>query len=393
VDARYLTFLVFSSFLWLSGCAQPRPVLAQGDSGIPSLNPLSHSREANDFARFVAGLPGTEGSPFLSREADSSWQAHRAAMNAGWAEASKTRIEGLTEFQRNELNRRELDLLPVFYPFGGPDALTATTYFPHNAMYVLVGLEPAGTLPTFSEIAKKKDLTAYLQGLRASLTSEVGHSFFVTKEMDREYRGQIVDGVLVPILDLLVRSGHTILGYRYIRLDEHGKIVARPANFHGPGKIGNKAIDIEFRTDADASVHRILYFSVNLSDARLRNDPQFLAYLSGLKNTMTLLKATSYMPHHRDFTMIRDAILSRSAAILQDDSGIPFHFFTTDRWDVKLYGGYTRPYGSFRWMEQADLRKAYVEKTPHQLPMAVGYGYRRIPSNLQLALRRSTIAR
>ena len=100
-----------------------------------------------------------------------------------------------------------------------------------------------------------------------------------------------------------------------------------------------------------------------------------------------MLKATSYMPHNAGFSMIVDALLRSSDAILQDDSGLPFKKFVTDQWKVQLYGDYNQPYGSFRWMEQPDLREAYKTSGPKVLPMHVGYGYKRITSNLQLAMR------
>src|SRR5262249_40515768 len=151
----------------------------------------------------------------------------------------------------------------------GPDALTVTSYFPHSPTYVLVGLEPAGTLPTLAQI-QKKDLRPYLGSLRATMASEVGHSFFVTREMDRQFRGQVTDGLLVPVLQLLVRSNYTILGFRYVRIDENGAVVERAANYHAPGRIGNKGFDVTFRSGSDQSVHHLYYFTANLSDSWLR---------------------------------------------------------------------------------------------------------------------------
>jgi len=72
---------------------------------------------------------------------------------------------------------------------------------------------------------------------------------------------------------------------------------------------------------------------------------------------------------------------------LQDDSGIPYHFFATARWRVQLYDNYVRPYGSFRWLEQPDLRKAYMTLGPKPLDFRIGYGYGRIASNLLFATR------
>jgi len=54
---------------------------------------------------------------------------------------------------------------------------------------------------------------------------------------------------------------------------------------------------------------------------------------------------------------------------------------------VQLYGDYIKPYGSFSWLEQPDLREAYKTAGAKPLPMHVGYGYRRITSNLLLATR------
>jgi hypothetical protein len=205
--------------------------------------------------------------------------------------------------------------------------------------------------------------------------------------MDRQFRGQVTDGLFLPILQLLVRTNHTILGFRYVRLNEAGQIVERAADYHAPGKIGNKGVELDFRSDSDQSVHKLFYFSVNLSDERLRQDPAFLSFLNGLKGATTFLKATSYMLHKPGFSMIRERILSDSLAILQDDSGIPYRFFATARWRVQLYGAYVRPYGSFRPLEQPDLRKAYLTSGPKPLDFRIGYGYGRIASNLLFATR------
>ena len=90
--------------------------------------------------------------------------------------------------------------------------------------------------------------------------------------------------------------------------------------------------------------------------------------------------------------MIRDQILTNSAAILQDDSGIPFRYFPTGPWKVQLYGDYRRPYGSFRWFEQPDLRKAYESVAAKPLFFHVGYGYSRVASNLLSARQANLVA-
>jgi hypothetical protein len=349
--------------------------------------PTPRDRYADDLGRFLAGLPGRDGSPFAGLETQAAWIKHRRELDLAWARLDQAALPAMRAFQGQELCTGDIIKSPVFYPFSGPDALMATIFFPENPAYVMVGLEPAGTLPGSRQI-ERKDLDEYLTNVRETISSELSRSFFITRQMDRQFRGQVTDGLFLPILELLVRSGHTILGFRYVRLDDAGRIADRPAGYKAPGKIGNKGVEIDFRRNDEPSVHKLLYFSVNLSDTRLRENQPFLDFAVGLKGTATLLKATSYMVHKQEFSIIRDRILSNSLTVLQDDSGIPYRFFDRAAWTVQLYGSYVRPYGSFRWLEQTDLRKAYLAPGPKPLAFRIGYGYGRIPSNLLLATKR-----
>jgi hypothetical protein len=370
-------------FLLSSGCGTSSPTASDQPREVRSES-VPHSRYGDDVGRFIAGLPGTAGSPFIKLEATPAWKEHRRRLDAAWEKAKTPLMSGIVEFGKRELSNATLHSTLVFYPFSGPDALTMVLEFPHSPGYVMVGLEPAGTLPGLGNI-EKKDLPAYLSEMRNTVASELGRSFFVTRQMDRQFRGQVTDGLALPILHLLVRTNNTVLGLRYVRLDEQGELVSRASDYKAPGKIGNKGIEIEFRADADQSIHQLYYFSVNLSDERLKENQPFLSYVARLKGAVTLLKATSYMTHHPDFSLIRSQILANSAAILQDDSGIPFRYFKPDVWNVVLYGDYNRPYGSFRWLEQPDLRKAYESGGVKPLSLHLGYGYSRIASNLLLA--------
>jgi hypothetical protein len=350
---------------------------------------VPRDRYADDVGRFLAGSPATPGSQFAALQEHEDWVVHRQELDPRWSKIEDESFPAMRAFEQRELSGASIANSTVFYPFSGPDALMLTIFFPRSPTYVMVGLEPAGTLPSPKKL-EGKDLGEYLATVRETIDSELSRSFFITRQMDRQFRGQVTDGLFLPILQLLVRTDHTILGFRYVRLNDAGQIVERAADYHGPGKIGNKGVELDFRTDSDQSVHKLFYFSVNLSDERLRQDPAFLTFLSSLKGATTFLKATSYMLHKPGFSMIRERILSDSLAILQDDSGIPYHFFGTAHWRLQLYGDYVRPYGSFRPLEQPDLRKAYMTTGtagPKPLDFRIGYGYGRVESNLLLATR------
>src|ERR1039458_9540959 len=347
---------------------------------------IPHDRYADDAGRFLAGLPARSDSSLARFQDNPAWARHQHELDDAWTRLEGERLPAMRAFQKAELGSLPAATAPVFYPFSGPDVLTVTVFFPQSPVYVMVGLEPAGTLPTPKQLARK-NIERYLAATRSGLASELGRSFFITRQMDRQFRGQVTDGLYLPILELLVRSGHTILGFRYVRLDDGGQIVERASDYHAPGRIGNKGLEIEFRRDADESVHKLFYFAVNLSNERLQEERTFVSFLSRLQGSTTFLKATSYMIHDPEFSIIREHVLSESAAVLQDDSGVPYHFYLLPSWRVQLYGEYVRPYGSFRWLEQPDLRNAYLTQKPRPLPFRIGYGFRAVPSNLLFATR------
>ena len=378
--------LSFSLAVLLLSCQRPSRSAPQSatSTGDPFAELVPHSREADDAGRFLAGLPGTEGSPFLELEKTAAWKLHRRELDKAWAGFEAETIPAMRNFQKQELGDPPLENSVVLYPFSGPDSLVLSVFFPKNPTYVMVALEPAGTLPRPKQFAKP-DIAGRLAAVRATVSSELHRSFFITRQMDRQFRGQVTDGLFPPIISLLVRTNHTVVGYRYVRLDEQGHLVERPAPSGSSGKIANRGVEIDFRTDADQSLHKLVYLSVNLANQRLRDNQPFLTFLHCLKGMTSYFKATSYLTHQAEFSIIRDETLANSTAILQDDSGIPYRFFAGGPWQVQLYGGYVRPYGSFRWLEQPDLRKAYVTEHPKPLGFAIGYGFSRTPSNLLFA--------
>jgi hypothetical protein len=208
--------------------------------------------------------------------------------------------------------------------------------------------------------------------------------------MDREFRGQVTNGLLPPILHLLVRSNHAIAGVRYVRISQNGRVIESAAD--PSWKYNNKGVQVDFSGPGSRDIQRLFYFSVNLSDEKLRGNKAFLAFLARLKDTTTYMKATSYMPHRPEFSIIRNHVLAASRVILQDDSGIPYRYLAARPWSVQLYGDYNKPLRTFHWLEQPDLREAYARKGHRALGFQIGYGYGRLPSNLLLARRSAMVA-
>src|SRR3984893_16629102 len=92
-------FILSLAFLF-SGCSAPRKVAAA--ESLPKEQPpdlVPHSREANDVARFLAGMPGTPGSPYAALETNAVWKEYRRVVDAAWQEAEREQLPGLRKFQ------------------------------------------------------------------------------------------------------------------------------------------------------------------------------------------------------------------------------------------------------------------------------------------------------
>ena len=93
----------------------------------------------------------------------------------------------------------------------------------------------------------------------------------------------------------------------------------------------------------------------------------------------SLLKAASYLPHEGGFSRIRDWILARSRAIVQDPSGIPFHHFDPAQWNIRLWGNQGKPIPLFAKYPQPQLEAALASPPRPVLPF--GFGYQHLTSN------------
>lgn len=351
------------------------------------LNAPGH--DADDAARFLAGLPGRQGSPYQTLEAEEGWIKYSKNMNELWGLYEKRRKPGIQKFQKSELVGVPVDGSTIWYPFSGADALTMLSYFPGHETYVMAALEPPGRVPK-PEDFPAAELGAQLSGIGSTLESLLGKSFFVTREMDRQLRGQVTDGVTEPILILLARMNYHILSHTYLQVDETGKLIPRGTDTKRAAFGRNRGIALEIQREGEPAA--ILYYiSLNLDNAHMKDNPGFSAYIASLGKTNTMLKATSYMLHSNSFSIVRDMILERSALIVQDDSGIPWRFLQSDQWQVQLYGDYIKPFGKdFAFRKQDDLREAYEARRKNVKPIEfrMGYGAGRVTSNLQVARRK-----
>ena len=310
---------------------------------------VGHYGHLDDTARFLAGMPGGMGSSYSSLRNTSAWQSHRSAMDQMF-NRSVGRHAAVINWSRGEL--RDINSSLVFYPFSGPDYLYAHSFFPGANRYILSGLEPASALPDLNSLSAG-EMSSGLSNLRNSLQSIVNYSYFITKDMRSDLSATRIRGTLPVMLVFMARTGH--------RIQSITPTSAAGSGFHivakGPGG-GQKDV---------------YYFQGDVSNS---GGNRLLSFVRSQGTPVTYVKSASYLMHRGSFSNIRNGILDMSTAVIQDPSGIPFHYFPERGFKVKLYGSYSGTLDIFKEHYQGDLAAAYTSGRYPVKPIPFGVGYR-----------------
>jgi hypothetical protein len=276
----------------------------------------------------------------------------------------------------------------LFYMFSGPDFLYANAFFPKAVTYVMAGLEAPGDIPNLDALPRSA-ITGELAGLRASLKSVLGYSFFITREMQRLLNRRRLAGILPVLYVFLARSGNTIRSVSFISLDEDGTLHSLDAPQWGKkgraATTGTMGVKVTFSGDS-GQLRTLYYFKTDLSN-RGTEKSGFLKFCSQLGTGDSLLKAASYLIHQDNFSNVRNFLLRQSAAIVQDDSGIPLRAFNAQQWDLKPFGRYTRPIRLFSRRYQPDLQTLFAREATQPLEFNLGYQGRHGGSSILLAVK------
>jgi hypothetical protein len=338
------------------------------------------SSPANDAARYLAGLPVLPGSQIAGLTQEASWQAHARAMNQAFGQLEQRQLSNIRVFRAENIAPATQQSHTCVYLFSGPDFLYADAMFSDCSTFVLQGLEPVVPLPDLATVPPAT-LAGTLQNIESSLNTILSFSFFKTKDMREDFQRSELKGVLPAICVFLARTGKEVNGIEYISLDKAGALLQ---GFQG----GTRGVKIAITDTATGSQKVIYYFTSDLSDDALKRNSGLLRFCEGLGPFNSLLKAASYLLHEGGFDTVRNFLLQNSTAVLQDDSGIPVHFFPPDRWTLRFFGVYTGPIDLFKKFFQADLRQYYAASSPKPLTFGFGYRWSSRTSTMFLAVRK-----
>jgi hypothetical protein len=335
----------------------------------------------DDTAKFLAGLPVSAGSPLADLTKERSWQGHANYFNSTFRRVEDRQLSRIRRWSKANITIRRPTL---FYMFSGPDFLYANGFFPDETTYVLSGLEPVGAVPDIGKIPKAAT-PRVLYTIQRSMSSLLNISFFKTKDMKTELRASPVSGTLPVLYVFLARSGKTISDVSLVRLAESGDVVTQTKS---DSPAAAQGVKITFSSTPGGPAQTLYYFSTNLANNGFKKSG-FEQFCEKLGEGFSLVKSASYLPHSGGFSDVRSFLLRKSAAIVQDDTGIPARFFGPD-WQLRPFGRYLGPIGVFPGKYQPEL--AQVFRQHGTLDFGVGYRWRPNESNLLLAVKRGAPA-
>ncbi len=329
----------------------------------------------NDEARFIAGMQITASKSIdSSLTNNSNWKEYASNFDKSWEKLDTSKIQKMKDWRGVEL--KDANTKTIFYPFSGADFFNVYTLFPKAESYIMVGLEPVGTLPHFRKGMAKDSLSSYFQKVHKSLFEILNFSFFKTHNMSVDFNYKDLNGTIHLIVLFIERTGNSIVDVKPAGVDKEGKIF-NYKSFKEQNNSGDmsRGTEIDF-INADHVLKKAYYFSVNLDNPHLAKNTNFTKMIANNKgNTTTYVKSASYLMHKEYFSTIRNLIIENSSYVLQDDSGIPYKYFKQDVWSPTLYGTYTGSIPLFTGVFQDDLSAAYKAKTGVK-PLKFGIGYK-----------------
>lgn len=340
---------------------------------------------AQDVAMFLGGLQPSQHSDLKALAATPTWQAFAKDQDKSWEKYRATHTTRMTKWAATELDSVHANSPTIFYPFSGPDFLNVFTMFPISQTYVLMGLEPVGSVPARASLENPK----LLPTVKTSLWSVLNFSFFRTNDMAVDLKSVELDGALPLMMLFAARTGNQITAIRPVQLDATGQLQDIPKDStQAPDPKAIPGVEMKLR-GPNGQPKTVYYFSADLSDWKLNAKKAPLEFVRRLGPLTTYVKSATYLMHKSYFNQVRRTVLRRSRYILQDDSGIAMKYFQKGAWQFNYYGTYHRPINLFAKQYQPELTAAYRDTLhkPKPLPFGTGYNWRQTDSNLLLAKR------
>ncbi|MBC7389515.1 MAG: hypothetical protein H7329_09915 [Opitutaceae bacterium] len=392
------TFYFLISFLLFTACNKSSEQKETTDKpGVENNDSVQTQKSVNVTPRLKSPrfdslallISGKFGNGYSSIRETAYWKAYASSMDSTLKIVTEKRLGLMREWAKNEYDKKAQKSDTLFYPFSGPDFLNAYTLFPNTKTYFLIALEPIGLLPEIEPNQSVKT-EKFFSNLKISLDDIYKKSYFITKRMN-VHLGGAVYGTLPLMTVFLKQTDHTISDIKSIKLDSTGKFIEGSYSELAKSAKRPRGVKIEFYKNGEKTLRQLYYFSADLGDGALTDKFRFRKFLDKMGHFNAYAKSASYLMHYEEFAVIRNHILNKANLLLQDDTGIAFHYVKKEDWNICLYGTYVPPVKDFsKYLYQKSLTEAYKKDSANvkELPFELGYHWGSKKNNLMLFVRK-----
>lgn len=326
---------------------------------------------ALSFAVFTAALPahatevqgkylatGAQANPpfpFLQGanlvQANGAWQFYQQNMGvamSAWAQTEIKQPAGTT----------------LFYPFSGPDFVTAAHLFPQASRFVMVAMQAAGEPAALSNMVGARAQNFQAKFLREWMKFS-RLAFFRTDDLNEDQRDKHAQiGVTTILITFALYMGYDVNEVFPIALDpKSGQFLQTTGDWKSVRLVmskGGKPVTLD-------------YVSLDLSDSHLSQTEPMRAWLERESRNPVLLKAASHLLQETYFSVLRDILVANAKMVVQDETGLNYTYLSQIG-PVDLYGGFLYPHELFNRKKQESLGQAYRDsKNVKPLPFAFSY--------------------
>jgi hypothetical protein len=321
-------------------------------------------------AQLIAGL-SPEHPAFSSVITADYYKIYSSFTSDAWKVSDSTMLSPIDRWCRENNVIDERDSLQCFYPLSGPDFLFGNAFWPNAEKYIMLGLEPKGSLPDFTTF-KDDEWKKYFENMRGSMKYLNTRGYFVTAHMSSDFTKHRLNGMVHMMLYMMARTDHKIIDVYYVKINADGT----PEKTEDVKSLPDgtvTAIAIDF-TDADQTKKRTAYyFQIDASDENMTAHPEFEKFVRKDKNRVAYMKSASCVLLNPNFNTMRQLVLSCDQ-IVQDDTGVPYKYFDASAFDISLYGTYTSTIRDLNYCLQKDMVKA-LKESPYnkELPFRISY--------------------
>jgi hypothetical protein len=333
----------------------------------------------DDIASFYAGKPALK--YFKNIQSTPAYGVWKSQNDAAIQQLFKEKIGPIRKWSLRQKLDEKLGAQTLFYPFSGADVLYGMAFVATSPRMVLMGLEPAGKLKGFA-IQKAEAAISPLNQILASVSTLNRLGFFVTRDMEKDFRKNGLNGTIHLAAYYLKTYGYQISQVEYLNLNEKGELAQANSS------VKNRAWRITFfAPNSPQNKRTIEYLSCDLSNDGLKKNPALKKYVQSLEQASVYMKAASYLLVEPYFTDFKSMILSQSQWLLQDDTGLPYNDLKSAQWEIEVFGTYSKMRDQFKWAWQDQLFKA-IKKANRPLPFQIGYNAQHNETQLILAHRK-----